>query len=146
MTDLAECTACPSLGACCFFSAPVRWGQERVLVRSRVACPHLGRDGLCTRYETRREVPWCGQVQDPRVVWPTFCPNFRARGERIVEREALLDFAAETPAEAAALLQAVDSLVIETLRKTWGVAASAGDPRTNLRPAPPPALRPAWRV
>jgi hypothetical protein len=62
-----------------------------VFLYSTIPCPHLGDDGLCTRYETRHEVEWCGRPGQQGIRWPTFCPhadevNYAVRPEQLREQ------------------------------------------------------------
>lgn len=76
--DLCECKGCPKLGQCCYFSAPITVdNNDPVYVFSTVPCPHLVvNTGLCSRYETRGDIPWCGNPTSVGVRWPGFCPHY----------------------------------------------------------------------
>ncbi len=74
MPDLKECNGCQDLGACCYFTLDIP--GTPIAIRSRVPCPYLEEEsGLCKRYETRLEVPWCNKGGSPNVAWPMFCPH-----------------------------------------------------------------------
>lgn len=125
MTDLQECAGCPKLGACCYFSAPVQFADSIAYVASRIPCPYLNTDTkLCTRYETRLEVPWCSPVGGPNIIWPGFCPHVDPwRG--VVLHENDLQGAGADQAEIKQVLDGVDKMVIKRALVDYGVELSA---------------------
>ena len=80
--DLAECSGCPDLGMCCHHHLPFAEiqkdkPQNRFRLYSSLSCSYLDDDKLCSRYDTRHLVPWCG-APETGALFPSICkPHHR---------------------------------------------------------------------
>lgn len=82
---------CQRCGQCCYHKAQV--GTARVFMpRSR--CPHLADDRVCSRYQTRLQVPTCLPLAEAlvRELMPDTCPYASGlvaggyRGPRVIRQ------------------------------------------------------------
>lgn len=119
--DLEECASCRDRGACCYFSALVHVRGVELNIKSSYPCPHL-KQGLCGRYETRHEVPWCGAVGDPNVGWPDFCIHCRGPADRVIDEENL-EAMGILPKEIDVIISQVNDIIRKQMDKEgyfWG--------------------------
>lgn len=121
--ELEECASCRDLGACCYFAAKIEVKGKRIAVKSVYRCPHLEYDdgkGLCSRYETRHEVSWCGKVGDPNVDWPDFCVHCNSIDNMMFNSEQLGELGLSFD-EVQVITKQVDALVKEGAMEEYGL-------------------------
>jgi hypothetical protein len=117
-TDLEECTNCPVQGACCKITVKV---SEKVRIFSKYACPHLGEHGLCTRYDTRHEVPWCSAVSNASISWPKACAHHKPDQAHLMTPSEFTMLCGKGVKEYNTLREQVDTAAREQFYREWGV-------------------------